>query len=273
MPIDGPLSAAHDPRSRFSLAVATIGGGSSPTLRLRLPVVVAAVMLLALLVGVAYSGPLAPQAQTAQHQSTLTADELKALQQKAEKGDEEAQCTLGSLYRIGRGVPQDDALSLAWTRKAVEQGLPEAQYILGEAYNFGRGVPQDYAQAIAWLRKAAEQGYWEAQFTLGMRYAGGLLVPKDYAQAVAWFRKAAEQGYAVAQFNLGMAYASGLGVAQDDVEAHKWLNLATAASMGYSEEKYADARDSLAKRMTPEQLAEAQKRATEWLVAFEKRKK
>ena len=237
MPIDGPLSAAHDPRSRFSLAVATIGGGSSPTLRLRLPVVVAAVMLLALLVGVAYSGPLAPQAQTAQHQSTLTADELKALQQKAEKGDEEAQCTLGSLYRIGRGVPQDRA------------------------------------QAIAWLRKAAEQGYWEAQFTLGMRYAGGLLVPKDYAQAVAWFRKAAEQGYAVAQFNLGMAYASGLGVAQDDVEAHKWLNLATAASMGYSEEKYADARDSLAKRMTPEQLAEAQKRASEWTVAFEKRKK
>jgi hypothetical protein len=106
-----------------------------------------------------------------------------------------------------------------------------------------------------------------------MRYVGGLLVPKDYAQGVAWFRKAAEQGYSVAQFNLGMGYASGLGVPQDDVEAHKWLNLATAASMGVSEKQYADARDSLAKRMTPEQIAEAQKRASEWTAAFEKRRK
>jgi hypothetical protein len=255
------------------LAVATVGGGSSPTLCLGLPFIFAAVVVLALLVGAACSEALAPQAQTDRQQDTFTADELKALQQKAEQGDATAQCNLGFLYRIGRGVPQDDALSVAWTRKAAEQGLPEAQYTLGEAYNFGRGVPQDYAQAIAWFRKAAEQGYAVAQLTLGMRYVGGLIVPKDYAQGVAWFRKAAEQGYAVAQFNLGMAYASGLGVPQDDVEAHKWLDLATAASMGVSEKKYADARDSLAKRMTPEQLAEAQKRASEWTAAFEKRKK
>jgi TPR repeat protein len=182
-------------------ASAIVSGGSAPTLRLGLRFVFATVMLLALLVGAGYSGPLTPRAQTAQQQNNLTADELKALQQKAEQGDAEAQCTLG------------------------------------------------------------------------MRYVGGLVVPKDYAQGVAWFRKAAEQGYAVAQFNLGMGYASGLGVPQDDVEAHKWLNLATAASMGVSEKKYADARDSLAKMMTPEQIAEAQKRASEWTAAFEKRRK
>jgi len=147
-------------------ASATVGGGSSPTLRLGLSAVVATVVVLALLVGVAYSGPLAQQVQTAQRQNTLTANELKALQQKAEQGDPEAQCNLGFLYRTGQGVPQDDV---------------------------------------------------EA--------------------------------------------------------AHKWLNLAAAASMGCSEKRYADARDSLAKMMTPEQIAEAQKRANEWLAAFEKRKK
>ena len=77
----------------------------------------------------------------------------------------------------------------------------------------------------------------------------------------------------MAQCNLGFLYRIGRGVPQDDVEAHKWLNLATAASMGVSEKKYADARDSLAKRMPPEQLAEAQMRASEWMAAFEARKK
>ncbi len=105
-------------------ASATVSGGFSPTLRLRLPFVLAAVVVLALVVGVAYSGPLAQQAQTAQQQNALTADELKALQQKAEKGDAEARCTLGFLYRNGQGVPQDVRRRLAWTRKAAEQGTP-----------------------------------------------------------------------------------------------------------------------------------------------------
>jgi hypothetical protein len=36
---------------------------------------------------------------------------------------------------------------------------------------------------------------------------------------------------------------------------------------------YASSRDSIAKKMTPDQLAEAQKQAREWMDAFEKRRK
>jgi TPR repeat protein len=60
-------------------------------------------------------------------------------------------------------------------------------------------------------------------------------------------------------------YAEGEGVSQDDTEAHKWFNLAAA---GYTSNPDHDAavkaRDGVAARMTPAQLAEAQKRAREW---------
>lgn len=60
-------------------------------------------------------------------------------------------------------------------------------------------------------------------------------------------------------------YAGGLGVPQDYVEAHKWLNLAAAT---FTEKEGRDeavqARDRVAARMTPAQIAEAQKLAREW---------
>jgi TPR repeat protein len=55
-------------------------------------------------------------------------------------------------------------------------------------------------------------------------------------------------------------YEKGEGVAQDYVEAHKWYNLAAAQG----EKIASNNRDSIAKEMTPEQIAEAQKLAREW---------
>ena len=96
-------------------------------------------------------------------------------------------------------------------------------------------------------------------------------VPQDAAQAVAWFRKAADQGYAGAQNNLGVMHGTGQGVPQDYVEAHKWRNLAAARATGEAQEEFAEGRDALAKKMTPAQIAEAQKRASAWMAEFEKR--
>ena len=145
--------------------------------------------------------------------------------------------------------------------------------MLGVIYDAGTGVLRNEGQAAMWYRKAAEQGLTSAQFNLGKMYNDGQGVPQDYRQAVAWFRKAAEQGEASAQFNLGMMYSAGNGVRKDDVEAHKWRSLAADGATGENQKRYAEVRDSLAKGMTHAQLAEAQKRASEWVAAFEKRKK
>ena len=182
----------------------------------------------------------------------------------AEQGDADAQFNLGFQYFHGQGVPQDYAEAVKWYRRAAEQGKAAAQSNLGFLYNVGQGVPQDYAMAMKWYRKAAEQGHADAQYNLGVIYAEGVGVSQDYAEAVEWYRKAAEQGFARAQYNLGDAYFKGQGVPQDYVLAHMWLNLAASALEGPMRHLCVMSRDSVASKMTPAQIAKAQRLAREW---------
>ena len=119
---------------------------------------------------------------------------------------------------------------------------------------------RDYETAMRLFRPFAEQGNADAQYNLGAMYDKGQGVPQDYAEAVKWYRMGAEQGDAFAQVVLGVRYGNGQGVPQDYVLAHMWLNLAVA--QGNDDAKAA--RDIVAKRMTSEQIAEAQRLAREW---------
>jgi uncharacterized protein len=164
------------------------------------------------------------------------------------------------------GVPQDYAQAVGWFHKAAEQGEAEAQSSLGFMYDNGLGVRQDDAEALAWYRKAAKQGDTEGQFNLAQMYHEGQGVPQDYAQAVEWFLKAAEQGTPKAQLNLGVMYGLGQGVPRDYVQAHMWINLASASKQldAVDHGKAVQARDAAAANMTPAQIAEAQRLASEW---------
>ena len=157
-------------------------------------------------------------------------------------------------------------------RQRAEKGEADAQYSLGLRYSLGgTATRRDDAEGARWFRLAADQGHVAAQVNLGMAYRLGWGVLQDYTEAVKWFRLAADQGSAEAQHNLGLGYQFGAGVTQDDVEAHKWLNLAASRPTGNDQKQYAEIRDRLAERMTPAQLAEAQQRANEWQVAFDAR--
>ena len=185
----------------------------------------------------------------------------------AEEGDAAAQYLIGYMYDRGLGVPQDHAVAVEWFRKAAEQGDAGAQHDLGVMYFLGRGVPQDYVVAVEWYRRAAEQGMGRSQYNLGLMYDKGRGVPQDDTAAAMWYRKAAEQGLAEAQFKLGVRYTKGLGVPQDYAAAHKWLNLAASrypASEWKRRDKAAKLREAIATRMTPAQIAEAQRLAREW---------
>jgi len=151
-----------------------------------------------------------------------------------------------------------------WTPLA-EQGGAAAQSNLGGLYYKGEGLPQDYAAAASWYRKAADQGLAGAQSFLGQLYYKGEGLPQDYAASASWYRKAADRGNVIAQFNLGSLYERGLGVPQNYVQAHKWYNLAAAgtADIGYRQLTVTN-RDDLAAKMTPAQIAEAQRLASEW---------
>ncbi len=136
--------------------------------------------------------------------------------------------------------------------------------------DFAKGLlaygQRDYATAAKWFRLAGEQGDPAAQLGLGHMYEKGLGVPHDHAEAVKWYRKAAEQDEALAQTSLGFMYGKGRGVPQDYVQAHMWYNLAASRlPPGTDRNKAVKSRDILAAKMTPAQIAEAQRLAREWM--------
>jgi TPR repeat protein len=97
------------------------------------------------------------------------------------------------------------------------------------------------------------------------RDAALAFLSQDYATASRLLPPLAEQGNANALSNLGVMYSQGVAVPQDYVEAHKWANL--AASRQTEEERRNQAiinRDFVANKMTPGQIAEAQKLAKQW---------
>ena len=224
----------------------------------------------------------------------LAEEELRA---DAEKGNTQAQVLLGRVQRDARNPARNVSESFTWFKRAAEAGSAEGHYWMGVMAQRGEGTAKDIDQAIAWWRQAAEGGNARAMGILASVYARGAEVEKDMNEAVRWARAgaaqhdmvsqsilgraymrgegglvrdmgqflhwtqlAARQGERNAQGLLGRLYLEGVGVPQDYVRAHLWLNL--AASRGLS--KAAKQRDEVAEKMTPQQLAEAQKLASAW---------
>lgn len=119
-------------------------------------------------------------------------DALQIFKRLAEKGDAKAQCRLGIMYQVGRGVPQD---TFEATR-AFRQALPglealahpggdnpidsEAIWLLGCLYANGWEVPRNrslsesyFQQAFPGFASRAADGDLEASYLLGVFCTNG----------------------------------------------------------------------------------------------------
>ena len=182
----------------------------------------------------------------------------------AEQGYSEAEYRLAQAYASGRGIGDDSKGASYWFQKAAEDGSVNAQFWLGLMYENGRVVEQSHEEALKWFVRAAEQGDPDAQVSLGQAYEDGDGLPQDYEQAAQWYRKAAEHvpdfgGAGQGRNELGLLYLDGVGVPQDYVEAYKWFALA-----GFSRNISRNMEEA-ARTMTRDQIAEAQRRAKDWI--------
>jgi len=158
------------------------------------------------------------------------------------------------------------AKALELARPLAEAGDARAQALLGVMNYRGRGVSQNYDEALKWFRRAADQGDVGGMFYLGFLYSEGEGVPKNDVESAKWFRLAAERGDPQSQYNLALSYAKGETGEPDNVSGYMWFSLA-AARFASSDAQRATAiarRDQLASKMTPAEVAEAQRRAREW---------
>jgi TPR repeat protein len=195
-----------------------------------------------------------PHANEPEHLA-LSAQQLEAATAMAEKGQPEAQSSLGTAYARGEGVKQDYQQAAKWYQRAAEQGNAAAQTALGELFEAGQGVPRDNGKAAEWFRRAAEQGAATAQYDLAALYAIGKGVPFDNSQALRWYLLAANQGDSLAQYNVGMRYFEGHGITPDPVLAYQWLSLASDQGVPDA----ARALKTLKATMSSEQISKARK--------------
>lgn len=158
------------------------------------------------------------------------------------------------------------AKALDLVRPLADAGDARAQALLGVMHYRGRGVAQDYDEAVKWFRRAADQNEVAGLFYLGFMYSEGQGVPQDFAESAKWFGLAAERGDPGSQYNLALSLAKGETGQPDNVNAYMWFNLAAARFPASDTRRNAAItnRDSLAGKMTPAEVAEAQKRAREW---------
>ncbi len=201
----------------------------------------------------------------------LVKDETNAIflwKKAAAQNHPKAQAFLGYCYIDGRGgLVKDEKEGIRWLTVSAENGFFAAQESLGDRYYYGEGVVKDQVVGARWLRRAAEQGSARAQVTLGCAYDGGYGVPLDDAEAAKWFGLAAAQGDGMGQLFFGVNLGLGRGTTKNTMEAYKWCNLAAAQGQAGA----ASYRDYLAREMTPQMVAEGQRRASAFVAKQEGR--
>jgi TPR repeat protein len=117
---------------------------------------------------------------------------------------------------------------------------------------------------------------FEGNIEMGINWVHTQSEPLDFTNAVAAGDSrvgvdlvanclvAAAQGDLSAYFDLGVAFSTGSHGAECDlIEAHKWFNLAAVA--GHEDAQMC--RAEISEEMTAREIAEAQRRAREWIAA------
>ena len=126
---------------------------------------------------------------------------------------------------------------------------------------------KDMAAAARIWKAWADKGNAEARTLLGAMYWSGEGVPRDHKEAARLYLLAANQGYARAQNDIGFMLGFEGSPPHDDIEAYKWIALAVKGYTAKNQDRLDQARKdlaTLAARMTPAQIAEAERRAKAW---------
>jgi TPR repeat protein len=156
----------------------------------------------------------------------------------------------------------DFPTAVKYLQPLSDKGNPQAQDDMANLHYSGHFVSQDYDAALKLFKQSAQQGNIDAQNNLGMMYASGKGVTKDLAESAKWYLKAAQQGSGLAQDLVANDYEYGWGVPQDLVAAYMWFAVANAGNEDPDYQVAAQTLGSLATQMTPEQIAQAQHRAS-----------
>ena len=109
----------------------------------------------------------------------------------AEQGHIPSQMNLGWMHHKGLGVEQNYKTAIKWYEMAANQDNEDAQHTLGNLYRNGEGkkdaVTKDLNKAMYYYKKASDNGFPYSTFTIGLMYEKGEGVDKSVKNSAKWF--------------------------------------------------------------------------------------
>lgn len=131
---------------------------------------------------------------------------FRDVEDKAKRGDIEAQFKLAQRCKKGLGTKKNLEKSLKFYRKISEskksskEDKERANYKVGNFNYKGLEIEKNYHRALLYYNSSVQNP--RSQYKLGLMYENGQGVDRDLAQARAYFQMAADGGYAKAQLKL-----------------------------------------------------------------------
>lgn len=116
----------------------------------------------------------------------------------ADRGNSQAQRMLAGLYKMGSGVPMNQARARALYDQACNGGDRHGCFYLGMMLIQAEGGPRNLVRGRSLLEQACSGGTAGACYTLGVMVNTGTGGPRDTARAQALFRRACDSGIAPA---------------------------------------------------------------------------
>jgi tetratricopeptide (TPR) repeat protein len=203
----------------------------------------------------------------------------KFFEKASDDGNIVADWYLGHMYRLGRGVPRDEAKAFSYFSRVADafdadetdknrlRIMVDAMVRVADYYRTGSnaaGVPQDFDRSIRIYRLAATYGHPAAQFALGDMQLKGEGMRANPDQGLRWLMTAARKRYGPAEARLGDLYWTGDIVKRDRTRAIMWYMLAEATSRPGDAPEIYDRLDKMLADSTEAERLEAEARATVW---------
>jgi uncharacterized protein len=168
---------------------------------------------------------------------------LAYFRKASEDGNLVADWYLGNMYRMGRGMPRNDAIAYSYYSRVAESYDPDEddanrrKIVIDsqlQLTNYLRsGVadaqikPDPAAAARNYLRLASNYGHPTAMFELGVMNIKGQGVTSNPPQGLKWLIAAARKRSPEAEAYLGELYWKGEFVRRDETRALMWYALAS----------------------------------------------
>lgn len=187
---------------------------------------------------------------------------------------------LGHIYRLGRGVPRDDAMAFSYYSRVADQYDPDepgknrlrvmvdAMVRVADYQRTGSikgGIqPNAPAAASAYMNIATTYGHPAALYALGVMNIKGQGMRANPQQGLKWLIAAARKRNAPAEAFLGELYWQGQLVQPDRTRAVMWYLLARQSAHEDENPDIFSRSEQVLSQVTEDQRLEASARAKVW---------